>query len=127
MAPTAVASARPGTGTEVSAPLIADPALAENRKSFFLRLGPNGALGADERQWILFRLTVPKKPGREGDWVAVSYVRSTKTILVRCIRENGIEVSTEGKAALDALADNFDAWKGEGARGRGVLRWPPRP
>ena len=59
----------------------------------FLRLGPNGALGADEHQWILYRA---------GN--AVSFVRSTKLILARCIREKGIELSLEGRAALDALA-----------------------
>ena len=71
----------------------------------FLQLGPNAALGADEHQWILYRAGQP-----------VSYVRSTKAVLVRCIREKGIELSAEGKAALDALADDFDAWKADPAR-----------
>ena len=62
----------------------------------FLRLGPNRALGADEHQWILYRA------GK-----AVSFVHSTKLILARCIREKGIEPSPEGRAALDALADDF--------------------
>ena len=55
----------------------------------FLLLGPNAALGADEHQWILYRAGQP-----------VSYIRSTKAVLVRCIREKGIELSSEGKAAL---------------------------
>jgi hypothetical protein len=66
----------------------------------FLRLGPNGALGADEHQWILYRA---------GN--AVSFVHSTKLILARCIREKGIELSPEGRAALDALADDFSTWR----------------
>ena len=41
---------------------------------------------------------------------------TTKAVLVRCIREKGIELSAEGKAALDALADDFDAWKADPAR-----------
>ena len=71
----------------------------------FLQLGPNAALGADEDQWILYGAGQP-----------VSYVRSTKAVLVRCIREKGIEVSAEGWAALDALADDFNAWKADPAR-----------
>src|SRR5215472_9175538 len=66
----------------------------------FLRLGPNGVLGADEHQWILYR---------SGN--AVSFVRSTKLILARCIREKGIELSPEGRAALNALADDFSTWR----------------
>ena len=63
------------------------------------------APAADEHQWILYRAGQP-----------VSYVRSTKAVLVRCIREKGIELSAEGKAALDALADDFNAWKADPTR-----------
>jgi hypothetical protein len=35
---------------------------------------------------------------------------------VRCIRENGIELSAEGRIALDRLADSFDAWKADPAQ-----------
>jgi len=65
-----------------------------------VRLGPNGALGADDHQWILYRA---------GN--AVSFVHSTKLILARCIREERIELSPEGRAALDALADDFSTWR----------------
>ena len=65
----------------------------------FLRLGPNGPLGADEHQCI---------PCRGGN--AVSF-HSTKLFLARCIREKGIELSPEGRAALDALADDFSTWR----------------
>src|SRR6516162_2394310 len=80
----------------------------------FLLLGPNAALGADEHQWILYRAEQP-----------VSYVRSTKAVLVRCIREKSIELSVEGKAALDALADDFSAWKADPTR-RGTPPVAPR-
>ena len=36
--------------------------------------------------------------------------------MVRCIREKGIELSVEGRAALDALADDFNAWEADPAR-----------
>jgi hypothetical protein len=76
----------------------------------FLRLGPNGALGADDRQWILYRQGNP-----------VSFVRSTKAVLVRCIQEKGIELSLEGQAGLDALADDFDSWKADPFRRVGAV------
>ena len=75
------------------------------RERIFLRLGENGALGADDHQWILYRRESP-----------VSFVRSSKAVLVRCIREKGIEVSAEGLSGLDALADGFAAWKADPAR-----------
>jgi hypothetical protein len=83
-------------------------ALSKASDRIFLQLGPIGALGADERQWILYR-----------DGKPVSFVRSTKAVLVRCIREKGLELSSEGQAALDALADDFDSWKANPAR-RGI-------
>jgi hypothetical protein len=75
------------------------------RERIFLRLGENGALGADDHQWVLYRGESP-----------VSFVRSSKALLVRCIREKGIEVSAEGLSGLVALADGFGAWKADPAR-----------
>jgi len=75
------------------------------RERIFLRLGENSALGADDHQWILYRGESP-----------VSFVRSSKAILVRCIREKGIELSPEGLAGLDVLADGFAAWKADPTR-----------
>jgi hypothetical protein len=67
------------------------PARAADR--IFLKLGPNTRLGADEHQWILYRAGQP-----------VSYVRSTKAILVSGIREKGIKPSAEGKACDRTLS-----------------------
>ena len=39
------------------------------------------------------------------------FVHSTKLILARCIREKGIELSPEGRAALNALTDDFSTWR----------------
>jgi hypothetical protein len=85
----------------------------------FLRLGINGALRADSLQWILYRAMrqVPlDAPLSSRDWQGISFARSTKAILVRCIREHGIELSAEGRIALDRLADSFDAWKADPAQ-----------
>jgi len=79
--------------------------LPATRERICLRLGENGALGADDHQWILYRGESP-----------VSFVRSSKAVLVRCIREQGIELSAEGLAGLDALADGFAAWKADPSR-----------
>jgi hypothetical protein len=90
----------------------------------FLRLGEKAALGADSQQWILYRGREPKpdKPMPKGGlwqgklWTGISFVRSTKAVLVRCIREKGVELSPEGRVALDALPDDFDSWKADPAR-----------
>ena len=42
---------------------------------------------------------------------SVSFVRSTKALLVRSIREKGIELSAERLA----LADDLDSWKADPA------------
>jgi hypothetical protein len=49
-------------------------------------------------------------------WEGKSFIRSTKAVLVGCIRERGFELSPEGREALDALADDFDSWKADPAR-----------
>lgn len=68
-------------------------------------LSETAALGADALQWILYR--------REGSkWRRVSFVRSTKAILLRCVKEKGLDVTPEGWELLAALLpDTFDVWK----------------
>jgi hypothetical protein len=39
---------------------------AASRDRIFLRLGPNGALGAGEHQWILYRAKIAENPRPEG-------------------------------------------------------------
>jgi len=50
-----------------------------------------------------------RKPNSFTGWGAVSFVRSTKDILARCMREKGVD---EGTAAvlLAGLPDIFDRW-----------------
>jgi hypothetical protein len=62
------------------------------------------AVGADEIQWILFR-----NRGL-GRWKGVSFVRSTRGILARCMREKGVELATAAQL-LSGLPDTFDHWK----------------
>jgi|SRR5215470_17888117 len=105
------------------------------------------ALASDGLQWILQR----KRSGRPP-WRAISFVRSTKDILARCMGENGA-TPVEIQSLLGGLPDTFDQWKsGEGlapavllgpddgrtGRGQQIVRsqpghndewrdWPPSP
>jgi hypothetical protein len=78
------------------------------------KLSETAAIGSDDLQWILYRATGRKtrRPNRPLDgWQGISFVRSTKVILLRCVREKGLEVSPEGWKLLAALPDTFDGWK----------------
>jgi hypothetical protein len=60
------------------------------------------ALGADASQWILYR--------REGkQWHGTSFVRSSRDILARCMREKGVSAS-DAALLLDGLPETFDEW-----------------
>jgi hypothetical protein len=75
-----------------------------------LRLSANWAVLADDRQWMLCRR---RKNGKS--WDAVSFVASTKAVLMRCIHEKDAVVDPEGQAALGALPESFQAWKRQAA------------
>ena len=65
------------------------------------------ALASDGIQWMLVRRHVRKR----GDtWDPVSFVRSTKDILARCMREKGVEPGT-ADLLLAGLPDTFDQWE----------------
>ena len=66
----------------------------------------NWALASDGIQWILMRRH-PRSDGPDT-WDPVSYVRSTKAVLARCMRGAGA-----GRAVilLAGLPDSFDEWK----------------
>ena len=98
----------------------------------FLRLGPRVALGADDLQWILFKARkASPRPidalGWSEDWKPVSFVRSTKAILERCIREKRLETTSTGLLALERLPPTFDAWKAARAAHIHALARVPEP
>jgi hypothetical protein len=65
------------------------------------------ALASDGIQWMLMR----RKTRRSGPyWQAVSFVRSTKDILARCMREKGTD-ERSARLLLSGLPDTFDQWK----------------
>jgi hypothetical protein len=59
------------------------------------------AVASDGVQWILQR----RQPG--GHWRAVSFVRSERSILARCMREKGCEAPT-ADILLSGLPDTFN-------------------
>ncbi len=72
------------------------------------RLNPEWSLGFDRAQWI-----VRKKPGTKGRWNPVSFVGSHKGILWRVLGENGVVVTPEAKATIDAMPHRFLDWLAE--------------
>jgi len=67
---------------------------------------PDWALASDGVQWMLMRC----RSQRLGGWKAVSFVRSTRDILARCMREKGVDEDT-ARLLLAGLPDTFDQWK----------------
>ena len=79
------------------------------------------AVGADALQWILYRR---RRRGVKEDWDAISFVRSTKEILARCMREKGCDAGT-AQNLLAGLPDTFDTWKAAQAASNGFLGHGP--
>ncbi len=79
--------------------------MSERRK---LHLASGWALGWDETQWILFRA---RKAHAETRWMPVSYIATTKGILLRCMRENGVQADRRGLQALATLPEQFEDWR----------------
>ena len=81
-----------------------------------LRLSANWAVLADDRQWMLCKRRKNRK-----SWDAVSFVASTKAVLLRCVHEKDAVVDPEGQAALDALPESFQAWNRQAADGSAAV------
>ena len=72
-----------------------------------LRLSANWAVLADNQQWMLCK----RRKNANSGWKSLSYVASSKAVLLRCLREKGAVVDTQGQAALDALPESFREWQ----------------
>jgi hypothetical protein len=85
----------------------------------FLRLSSKYALGADGLQWIVYRsrrkdpspLDAPLTFGRGSEWEAVSFVSSTKEILLRSC---GQITCNEARLAIEGYPTTFEEWKAAG-------------
>ena len=79
-------------------------------RHFRLDIAPGWALGADTQQWMVLRAKIY----RAGvEWRPVSFIGSTKTVLLLTLREIGVTPTPRGQAALDALPDRFLDWRHE--------------
>ena len=65
------------------------------------------ALASDGLQWMLMRRTHRQ---RGDSWDPVSFVRSMRDILARCMREKGVGPGTAARL-LSGLPDSFEQWK----------------
>jgi hypothetical protein len=87
-------------------------AAAGARDSQF-RIAGDWALASDGMQWIVQHR---RQRADKAAWRPVSFVRSTRDVLGRCLREKGAE--TRSIQALTAgLPDTFDQWMADTAGG----------
>jgi hypothetical protein len=79
------------------------------------------ALASDGIQWVLQHR---RQKNGETSWRPVSFVRSTRDILARCMRERGVPAE-DADRLLAALPPTFDEWL-EGSRSwSGASNAPP--
>ena len=74
----------------------------------FLHLSEDWALGYDDLQWIVYRAYFKRGAAR---YEPKSFIGSTKRILRRVLRENGIEPTSKAKEYLDTMPDSFTEWR----------------
>ena len=73
------------------------------RDDKLFRISGRWALASDGLQWVLLRQK------RSEKWGGVSFVRSTKDVLARCMREKGTPPDDQ-RRLLDGLSATFDEW-----------------
>ena len=71
---------------------------------FIFQLTEGWALGADDNQWMLLRA---RKRHAETIWQPVAFIASTKTNLLLCMAEKGIQITADAQAKLDELPERF--------------------
>ena len=70
-----------------------------------LPLADGWALTADKNRWTLCRAR-----GRTGKWQPIGFIGSHKRVLVRVMREEGVTLTPEAEAAVNALPEEFRTW-----------------
>lgn len=107
------------------------PTAGEDRP--FLQLNDDWRLAYDALQFILQRRTSFDRRRGVWNWKGVSFVHRTTAVLLRCIREKGVEVTPEARAALAALPSTFPeflAWQaaqGKSGKSSRASTRPPAP
>lgn len=96
-------------------------ALTVRRDDKLFRISGRWALASDGLQWVLLRQK------RSEKWGGVSFVRSTKDVLARCMREKGTPPDDQ-RRLLDGLSSYLRRMvRGFSRRGHpgGAIRPPP--
>ena len=75
------------------------------RENILFLLSKKWAFGFDELQWIIYRWR-----GTAKGWRPTFFVRSNKGVLMRNIKERGVEVSPQARTTLNRLPDTFAEW-----------------
>ena len=75
---------------------------------FIFQLAEGWALGANDKQWMLLR---GRKRHAETVWQPVAFIASTKTVLRRCMENNGVQPTSEVDAQINALPERFRDWR----------------
>ena len=75
--------------------------------SVLIILAPGWALGYDSLQWMLLRA---RKRQEETYWQPIAFVGSEKRILLRVLREKGVELTPKAAVYIDAMPDKFRDW-----------------
>jgi hypothetical protein len=79
------------------------------------------ALASDGIQWILQHR---RQKNGETSWRPVAFVRSTREVLARCLRQKGVPIA-DAERLLAGLPPTFGEWL-EGSRSwSGALNAPP--
>ena len=82
---------------------------------FLFEISEGWALGYDKLQWIILKREKSRRQGENSHptlrWRAVSFIASTKEVLLRVVAEKGIQPTPEGWAALNSLPDTLTAWQ----------------
>ena len=71
------------------------------------QIGNGWALGHDHSQWMLMRA---RYRHAERTWQPIAFIASTKSVLERCMRENGCKPTRRSRIQLDALPYSFKEW-----------------
>ena len=67
-------------------------------------LAPGWRLTTDDVQWIVQNFRPPR-------WRSVAFVATTKVVLERILREQGVVLTPEARRALDRLPETFREWR----------------
>ncbi|OUR77312.1 hypothetical protein A9Q83_11460 [Alphaproteobacteria bacterium 46_93_T64] len=77
------------------------------KDKFLFELTDGWALLYDNRQWMICRA---RKRHAQEVWHPVSFIESTKTALLVCMRQKGIVPTPEAQAKLDKMPERFRDW-----------------